>query len=81
MFPWTSEQELLAKTVSDYAKNTLGPRAADVDETEGWHEDTFPSLGALGLLGVTASEEYGGAALGSLEATLIMEKIDRKSVV
>lgn len=75
MYPWTDEQQMLAKTVSDFARTELEPWAAEVDETEGWNDKAFRKAGPLGLMGLLVSEEYGGSGLGSVEATLVMEKM------
>jgi isovaleryl-CoA dehydrogenase len=74
MFDWTEEQALLQKTTADFAQKELAPKAANVDETEGWNAEAFKKMASLGLLGITVAEEYGGAELGSLEASLVMEK-------
>ena len=75
MFHFTDEQNLLMKSVSDLAKAELDPIAAEIDEKEGFNAAAFKSMARLGLLGITAGERYGGAGLGSLEATLAMEKL------
>jgi len=75
MFKWTPDQELLMKTVSDFARAKLAPQAESLDEQEGFNEPAFRMMGSLGLLGITAKEKFGGAGLGCLEATLVMEKL------
>jgi isovaleryl-CoA dehydrogenase len=72
---WTEEQELLAKSVGQFAKKELEPYASKLDETEDWNKQSFPKMAELGILGVTVSDELGGAGLGCTEATLIMEKL------
>lgn len=73
MFEWTDEQSLLRDTVGQFAKTELAPAAPHLDETEGWNDEAFRKMASLGLLGITAKEEYGGSGLGCLEATLAME--------
>ena len=75
MHLFSDEQKLLITTVENFAAKKLKPKAMDVDETEGFNQEAFPEMGALGLLGVTIDPEYGGSGLGCLEATLIMEKL------
>lgn len=72
---WTSEQELLAQTLADFAQKELAPRAGSLDETEGFNRESFRTMASLGLLGITVSEEYGGSGLGCVEATIAMEKL------
>ena len=75
MFEWTSEQNLLAQTVSQFAETELQPVAAAMDETEGWNAKAFKKMADLGLLGVTIDEKYGGSGLGCLESLVVMEKL------
>ncbi|MEM1103765.1 MAG: acyl-CoA dehydrogenase family protein, partial [Pseudomonadota bacterium] len=53
-------RDVTARWVSD----RLAPRAGEIDQTNEFPRDLWPELGALGLLGVTADEEYGGSGLG-----------------
>jgi len=75
MFIWTQDQSLLLQSVEELAKKELAPKAEHLDETEGFNEAAFRAIGAMGLFGITAGEKYGGSALGSLEASLVMEKL------
>jgi isovaleryl-CoA dehydrogenase len=75
LFSWTEEQRLLAETVSAFASEQLAPHAEKLDEDEGFNAKAFKAMGPLGLLGITCKDEYGGAELGCLEATLVMEKL------
>ncbi len=53
--------------------------AARVDQGNQIPNDMWKKLGDLGVLGITVSEEYGGAGLGYLAHTLVMEEISRAS--
>ncbi len=72
---WTAEQELLIKTIEDFARTEIAPKAEHLDETEGFNQSAFKKMADLGLLGLTVSEEFGGSGLGCTEATIAMEKI------
>jgi len=74
-FQWNEEQLLLIKTVKQLTETHLAPQAEKLDEIEGFNELAFRKLGELGLLGITADEQYGGANLGATEATLVMETL------
>ncbi len=71
--------DLLRQSVYQFACREIAPIAAQVD-----HDNTFPhplwrKLGDLGLLGITVSEEYGGANMGYLAHAIAMEEISRAS--
>jgi len=72
---WTPDQIILKKTVEDFAEKELLPFAHDLDEREEWNEAAFRKMADLGLLGITVSEEWGGAGLGAVESTLVMETL------
>ncbi|GAB4522510.1 MAG: isovaleryl-CoA dehydrogenase [Amphiplicatus sp.] len=57
----------------------LAPRADEIDRANEFPRDLWPELGALGLLGITADEEFGGAGLGYLAHCVAMEEISRGS--
>lgn len=70
---------LLRESVQQFAKREIAPRAAQIDETNQFPRDLWPKLGELGLLGITAKEEYGGANMGYLAHVIAMEEISRAS--
>lgn len=74
-FDWTEEQKLLSKTLEDFSDSELAPRAGELDENEAFNERAFKTMGDLGLLGITVSEEFGGAGLGATEATMAMDSM------
>lgn len=73
------EIEEMRHVVARWVAERLAPRAGEIDQTNEFPRDLWPELGALGLLGVTADEEYGGAGLGYLTHAIVMEEISRGS--
>lgn len=71
--------DILRDQVETFAGREIAPRAADIDRKNDFPADLWPKMGALGLLGVTVEERYGGAALGYLEHVVAMEEISRAS--
>jgi isovaleryl-CoA dehydrogenase len=70
---------MLRESVQDFAAKEIAPRAAEIDATNQFPPDLWRKLGALGLLGVTVEEEYGGTAMGYLAHIIAMEEISRAS--
>ncbi len=71
--------EMLRSSVRDFALKEIVPRSADVDRANEFPPDLWRKLGALGLLGVTVEEEYGGTQMGYLAHIVAMEEISRAS--
>ena len=70
---------LLRDSVAQFTAAEIAPRAAEIDANNEFPRDLWPKLGALGLLGVTAEAQYGGAGLGYLAHCVAMEEISRGS--
>jgi len=70
---------MLRDAVREFAQSEIAPRAAEADRTDRFPMDLWRKFGDLGLLGVTVSETYGGAALGYLAHMIAMEEISRAS--
>ena len=70
---------MLRATVRDFSQKEIAPRAAEIDASNQFPTDLWKKLGALGLLGVTVEEEYGGTQMGYLAHIVAMEEISRAS--
>lgn len=79
MHDFGSVSEAVRKTVRDFAVKELASRAYEIDAHDKFPLDLWPTLGKLGLLGITVEEEFGGSNMGYLEHVIAMEEISRVS--
>jgi isovaleryl-CoA dehydrogenase len=73
------EIDMLRESVRDFASREIAPRAAAVDRDNAFPMDLWRKFGALGLLGITAEEQYGGSNMGYLAHIVAVEEISRAS--
>ncbi len=78
-FALGEDVDLLRTHVREFARKEIEPLAERVDQDNAFPQELWRKLGDAGLLGVTVSDEYGGAALGYLAHVVAMEEISRAS--
>ncbi|HAU1297205.1 TPA: isovaleryl-CoA dehydrogenase [Legionella pneumophila] len=71
--------DMLRDSVNQFAQTEIAPLAAQIDEKNTFPNHLWRKLGEMGLLGITVSEEYGGANMGYLAHAIAMEEISRAS--
>lgn len=76
-FDLTLEQELLRKTIREFAEGEIAPRVPELDRTETFSVELVHKLGELGLFGMTVDPKYGGQGLDYLSYVLCVEEIAR----
>lgn len=78
-FALGEDLEALRGMVHRFAQDRIAPMAAQIDETNQFPNELWKEFGELGLLGVTVSEQYGGANMGYLAQCIIVEELSRAS--
>jgi alkylation response protein AidB-like acyl-CoA dehydrogenase len=76
-FSLSEEQQLLKKTVREFAEAEIGPHAREWDEKQEFPREVFTKLGELGLMGVVWPAEYGGSGMSTLDYAIVMEELAR----
>ncbi len=70
---------MLRETVRNFAAREIAPRAEKIDRDNLFPADLWKKFGDLGLLGLTAGEDYGGSNMGYLAHIVAIEEISRAS--
>ncbi|MFT3812673.1 MAG: isovaleryl-CoA dehydrogenase [Acidovorax sp.] len=71
--------DALRDAVHAFAQEQIAPLAAEIDKNDQFPMHLWRKLGELGVLGITVSEQYGGASMGYLAHMVAMEEISRAS--
>ena len=66
---------MLREMIRDFVQEFVEPQAHEYDKKEQFNIELFRELGDLGLLGITVPEEYGGAGLDAIAATIAHEEL------
>ncbi len=76
-FSFNEDQEMLRRTVREFAEGEIGPKVMEFDEAQRFPREILAKAGELGLMGVIFPEEYGGAGLGYTEYAIVVEELSR----
>jgi alkylation response protein AidB-like acyl-CoA dehydrogenase len=76
-FRLSDEQEILRRTVREFAEAEIRPHVMEWDEAQAFSMDLVPKLAALGLTGIQFPEEYGGAGMSGVDYCICIEEIAR----
>jgi len=77
MWYFSEEEKQIQKMCRDFSRNELAPVAEKHDNEESFNMEAFKKMGEIGVLGITADPEYGGAGMGALAATIVMEEFGK----
>jgi alkylation response protein AidB-like acyl-CoA dehydrogenase len=76
-FRLSEEQQLLRRTVREFADAEIRPHVMEWDESQHFPMELLPKLADLGLTGIQFPEEYGGAALSAVDYCICIEELAR----
>src|SRR5580704_1377255 len=76
-FRLTEEQELLRRSVREFAETEIRPHVREWDHEQHFPSELIPKLAALGLMGIQFPERYGGAGLTALDYCICIEELAR----
>jgi alkylation response protein AidB-like acyl-CoA dehydrogenase len=76
-FKLTEREELLRKTMREFAEKEIPPLMDAMEETGEFPVDLLKKMGDIGILGVITPPEYGGNGLGNLARVIVLEEMGR----
>jgi len=76
-FKLNEEQEMIRKTVRDFAEKEIAPKAGPMDEAEEYDYSLWGQMAEMGLTGIPFSEDYEGAGMDNLSYAIGVEELSR----
>jgi alkylation response protein AidB-like acyl-CoA dehydrogenase len=76
-FDLSEEQELIRRTVRDFAETRVAPVAEELDRESRFPYELVAELAGLGLMGLPIPEEYGGAGGDTVSYATAIEELTR----
>ena len=76
-FRHSDEQELLRKSVREFAETEMRPHIMAWDNAQHFPRELLPKLAALGLMGIQFPESLGGAGLSAVDYCICIEELAR----
>jgi alkylation response protein AidB-like acyl-CoA dehydrogenase len=73
----TEEQQLLRRSVREFAETEMRPHVREWDEQQHFPAELMPKLASLGLLGIQFPEQYGGAGMSAIDYCICIEELAR----
>ncbi|WP_043933908.1 acyl-CoA dehydrogenase family protein [Bacillus sp. EB01] len=76
-FNLTAEQEMIRKTIREFADAEVAPGALERDRTKQFPVDIFKKLADMGIMGLPFPEEYGGGGADTISFAIVTEELSR----
>lgn len=76
-FNLTDEQQMIQKTIREFANEEVAPGAIERDRTNEFPKEIFGKLADMGMMGLPFSEEYGGAGADTTSFAIVTEELSR----
>lgn len=76
-FRLSEEQELLRRSVREFAESEIRPRVMEWDNAQHFPHELLPKLAELGLMGIQFPEALGGAAMSAVDYCICIEELAR----
>src|SRR5687767_8673091 len=71
------EQELLKRSIREFAETELRPHVMEWDEAQGFPRELLGKFASLGLMGIQFPDEFGGAAMSAVDYCICIEELAR----
>jgi len=78
-FQFSPQQELLRKSVREFAEGAIAAKVAHMEETDEVPWDLYKEMGRQQYMGILTPKEFGGSAMGHLARMIMLEEIGRVS--
>ena len=76
-FRLSEEQELLRRSIREFAETEMRPHVMEWDEAQHFPQELVPKLAALGLMGIQLPDVFGGAAMSAVDYCICIEELAR----
>ncbi|PLR76986.1 acyl-CoA dehydrogenase [Bacillus sp. V3-13] len=76
-FDLTSEQEMIRKTIREFADEEVAPGALERDRNKQFPASVFKKLAGMGMMGLPFPEEYGGGGADTVSFAIVTEELSR----
>ncbi|HXH24652.1 MAG TPA: acyl-CoA dehydrogenase [Vicinamibacterales bacterium] len=73
----TEDQELLRRSIREFAEAELRPHVREWDEAQAFPRELLARFGELGLMGIQVPERYGGAGMSAVDYCICLEELAR----